>query len=526
MIGIRRNLASSAAGAARPAWTGPALLLVPRHEDLLVIAPDGTTHVVPRVAAELAGFGKAERGAGAGPDADSSRLLALLEQLRGGKRGRVRQAVLVLPRFQHLFRRFSLPPCSPAHLASVIRYQIDLHTNLGADEACFDFYPLDPRGEEQLDPSRRRARFEALNAGDDDVPSLGFAAEVTSLAAIEPYRVLLEKAGLSLATVTTRSQIYVRRLVSAAGSDATAGQEEANRGGDAVATLLVVRDDCGTEVLLERHGRLAATAYVEQLPGETLEAEDLIAAIQHVRGALEERVSIRRVVVWGAEESGDGPILRRVLADELPEATVQFGAAPLESQLAIVAGDPMLAGELNLLRSTVVTDPSEAPRRRRVRAGLAAALVLAGACWLADSRLREMDQRIATLAADVAAAQQQIERGDRTDKTHEAIAARWRNRQEWIPALDAVFRPMEEEDAVELAMLNADGNRGDGESEFVLSGTAPDSTVVPRLLARYAQDKSIVEVSPLGIRPQRNQDGEGVQFDLRVVRKAGPGSRE
>jgi len=46
------------------------------------------------------------------------------------------------------------------------------------------------------------------------------------------------------------------------------------------------------------------------------------------------------------------------------------------------------------------------------------------------------------------------------------------------------------------------------------------------LLARYAQDKSIVEVSPLGIRPQRNQDGEGVQFDLRVVRKAGPGSRE
>jgi hypothetical protein len=75
-------------------------------------------------------------------------------------------------------------------------------------------------------------------------------------------------------------------------------------------------------------------------------------------------------------------------------------------------------------------------------------------------------------------------------------------------------------------MLNADGSRGVGESEFVISGTAPDSTVVPRLLARYAQDKSIVEVSPLGIRPQRNQDGEGVQFDLRVVRKAGPGSRE
>jgi DNA invertase Pin-like site-specific DNA recombinase len=157
---------------------------------------------------------------------------------------------------------------------------------------------------------------------------------------------------------------------------------------------------------------------------------------------------------------------------------------------------------------------------------LATALVLAGACWFADSRLREMDQRIASLAADVAAAQQQIERGDRTDKTHEAIATRWKNRQEWIPALDAVFRPMEEEDAVELAMLNADGSRGVGESEFVISGTAPDSTVVPRLLARYAQDKSIVEVSPLGIRPQRNQDGEGVQFDLRVVRKAGPGSRE
>jgi hypothetical protein len=207
MIGIRRNLASSAPRAASPAWTGPALLLVPRHEDLLVVAPDGTTQVVSLAVAELSGSGKEERGSREGADAGSSRLLAALEQLRGGKRGRVRQAVLVLPRFQHLFRRFSLPPCSPAHLASVIRYQIDLHTNLGADEACFDFYPLDPRAAEQLDPSRRQARFEALNAGDDDVPSLGFAAEVTSVAAIEPYRVLLEKAGLSLAAVTTRSQI-------------------------------------------------------------------------------------------------------------------------------------------------------------------------------------------------------------------------------------------------------------------------------------------------------------------------------
>jgi len=508
MIDIRNPLASLATRTRHSSWTGPAILLVPRHEDLLVVAPDGATHVVP-----LPGGGWVD-----GPAPESTTLLELLKQLRGGKRGRVRQAVLVLPRFQHLFRRFTLPPCDATHLASVIRYQIDLHTNLGADEACFDFYPLDPRGEQLLDPPRRRprsVRFEPLKAGEDESAGLAFAAEVTSLAALEPYRTLLTQAGLALVAITTRSQVYLGQQVAEEVQNPSSGSR-----------LLLVRDDSGIEVLLEQRGRLKATAYVEQPAGETLEAGELVAAIRHVCGACDERASIDRVRVWSAEAAEDSEVVRQILATEVPQATVECGLVSLESQLALVARDPARAGGLNLLRSTVETDPAAAPRRRRVQAVLAGVLALAGLGWCADSRLREMDDQIASLSADVQAAQQQIDRGDRTGKTHEAIATRWKNRQEWIPALDAVFRPMEDEDAVELAMLNADASRDAGQSEFVLSGTAPDSAVVPRLLARYAEDPTFVEVSPLGIRPQRNQDGEGVQFDLRVVRKAGRESRE
>ena len=106
------------------------------------------------------------------------------------------------------------------------------------------------------------------------------------------------------------------------------------------------------------------------------------------------------------------------------------------------------------------------------------------------------------------------------------IAGRWGQRRDWLTDIDAVCRALENDDAVRLVSLQGELGMETGAAEIFVSGLASDSSSMPRLLTRCAEDTANVDVFPLGLRPQRSQGLEGVQFELRVSRQAASENRD
>ena len=435
----------------------------PRRTHVLIQMPDFAPQRIPIAPAD-----------------DPEQRTKLLERLVAATADRVGEGTvrLVLPRHQYVIKCWSLPETQPEFRDEVVRHQLDVRLTTGVEGMYWDY---------QLEP-----------ATDDDPKLQSVVAYAAPSQAVDDWQTLLAQAGLATSRVTVQTDEALSVVTGNADGDLLVIVDT----GDSV-EIICMR--CGVPLACGCCEKSSASKWSEEMLREEWTRLSAVIPADYAprRGVILEHAS-SELVEW---------VKNTFVLDELfipNDETPRRSVGPRT---------------LDLLRQSRLPTVAVERRRRRIRYAAAGLLLLLGIAWAVDLQLRELDDEIAQLTQEVDANARLLQAGERMAKTETYLSNAWQGRRDWTALLDAVSRPLNDEADVRLTSMHGERCRDDLGTEIRIAGAATQGAAVPRLMDSYSDADIPFSVSPLGMRPIRNAEVDGVQFEIRLTSPDADGAK-